>query len=211
MSLPRTGRSLWRGQLSWPSRSPTPTPGSGVRRTNKLVILNKCCLKIESCLWCPFFDSCGPLLFYFLLHHLCWTIVPIFTVSALSKQTKPVNRWVTKALLKASSHGSSYCSNLSYLFPPVLRRQNRKDELSCKGFSHWRLQSLLQSPVDKRGLFLAFFQMNGYWNRTKGARCLKKSVDPYYCKWRKMLNWVQAFLSKMWCAILYLGGLNGHL
>ncbi len=47
---PRTGRWSWRGQLSWPSRSPTPTPGSGVRRTNKLVIHNKC-LKTETGLW----------------------------------------------------------------------------------------------------------------------------------------------------------------
>lgn len=134
-----------------------------------------------------------------------------YTVSALSKQAKPVNCWVTKALLKACSHGSSYWRDLSYFFPPVLRRQNRKDELSCRGFSHWRLQSLFQSPVDKRGLFLASFQMNGYWNRTKGARCLKKSVDPYYYKWRKMLNSVQAFLSKMWCGILYFGRMNAHL
>lgn len=52
-SPPRTGSWSWRGQLSWPSRSPTPTLGSGVRRTNKRVIHNKC-LTMETGSWIIF-------------------------------------------------------------------------------------------------------------------------------------------------------------
>lgn len=38
-SLPRTGSWSWKEQLSWRSKSPTPMPGSGARRMNKLLII----------------------------------------------------------------------------------------------------------------------------------------------------------------------------
>ena len=48
---------------------------------------------------------------------------------------------------------------------------------------------LIVFSLGQKGLFLTSFQMTGWWNRTKGARCPKKSGDPYH-KWRRLHNFV---------------------
>lgn len=80
-SPPRTGSWLLRGQLSWPSRSPTPTPGSGARRTNKLFVLNKC-FKMEPVHLSLFYSSVWN----------SWNETSLPTVVVLTVQVWPV-KW----------------------------------------------------------------------------------------------------------------------
>lgn len=63
-----------------------------------------------------FFFFCIPVAHFCLKVCLVREKKTYFTESTLSKQDKPVNGWVTKSSLKASSHGSVYCGDSSYFF-----------------------------------------------------------------------------------------------
>lgn len=167
MSPPRTGSWSWSGQLSWPSRSPTPTPDSGVRRTNKLVILNKC-LKIESCLWLVCLGFFFFLHLWFSRRFFCWSqsfgsyistckkfrtilicylllklglpegnIHPLFKMCSwhLTGLKKAVNGWLSdQGAINGQFTWFIILQSLELSFHSVLRRQNSRDELLCRGF-----------------------------------------------------------------------------